>query len=360
MSQENLLERVGRGIKSSVVGVPNQLTDSQQRDRGHTMLKNMGAGGLMLGGGTAAVVAAVNLLKSLQAERDMNDDDRLDDNTLYISDPKAKREALAKAAADGVSPLLAPGLAMTAGIVGTGAGYALVQGVWNAAERKRRLGLLDEAQRETIESADAEAVKAAAASAPAKVNLSDLVTASPVALPLLTMLATGGLTYAALHKSFPTLSKPKRVGPRRIRVESQPYQVPDEDVTEEETAESVKAASFRNSDLADAGNEFLASIVAAAKPDTIIGGMICKSAGGQLGDMEELFKSGGADALLALAKACRKNHVVLLVCGLMHQPLDIARRCGFVAQVREDQLHADLAQGIAAAVNRLQQPTTEN
>ena len=70
--------------------------------------------------------------------------------------------------------------------------------------------------------------------------------------------------------------------------------------------------------------------------------------------------SSGADALLALGKACRKNQVVLLVCGLMHQPLDIARRCGFVAQLSEDRLHADLARGIAAAVDQLQPPIAEN
>ena len=43
--------------------------------------------------------------------------------------------------------------------------------------------------------------------------------------------------------------------------------------------------------------------------------------------------SSGADALNDLARACRKNGVQLMVCGLTHQPLDICQRCGFLAAV---------------------------
>lgn len=59
--------------------------------------------------------------------------------------------------------------------------------------------------------------------------------------------------------------------------------------------------------------------------------------------------SSGADALGDLARACHKNQVRLLVCGLMHQPLDIARRCGLVEQIGEAQLFPDLASGLSAA-----------
>jgi len=40
--------------------------------------------------------------------------------------------------------------------------------------------------------------------------------------------------------------------------------------------------------------------------------------------------SSGADALVALAQICQKNHVRLMVCGLNHQPLDIAARTGLL------------------------------
>ncbi|QTN27788.1 STAS domain-containing protein [Rhodoferax sp. AJA081-3] len=59
--------------------------------------------------------------------------------------------------------------------------------------------------------------------------------------------------------------------------------------------------------------------------------------------------SSGADALHDLARSCRKHGVRLLVCGLMHQPLDIARRSGLVTLVGEDALFAGLTSGLAAA-----------
>ena len=40
--------------------------------------------------------------------------------------------------------------------------------------------------------------------------------------------------------------------------------------------------------------------------------------------------SSGADALLALAQVCQKKHVRLMLCGLKHQPLDIAKRTGLL------------------------------
>jgi SulP family sulfate permease len=56
--------------------------------------------------------------------------------------------------------------------------------------------------------------------------------------------------------------------------------------------------------------------------------------------------SSGADSLNDLARACNKNRVRLVVCGLMHQPLDITRRCGFVGSVGVDNIHPDLASAI--------------
>ena len=59
--------------------------------------------------------------------------------------------------------------------------------------------------------------------------------------------------------------------------------------------------------------------------------------------------SSGADTLNDLARACSKNAVQLLVCGLSHQPLDIATRCGFVTEIGTSHLYPDLAAGMAAA-----------
>jgi SulP family sulfate permease len=40
--------------------------------------------------------------------------------------------------------------------------------------------------------------------------------------------------------------------------------------------------------------------------------------------------SSGADALVALAQVCQNKHVRLIICGLNHQPMDIAKRTGLL------------------------------
>jgi SulP family sulfate permease len=60
--------------------------------------------------------------------------------------------------------------------------------------------------------------------------------------------------------------------------------------------------------------------------------------------------SSGADALMNLIDTCRKNNVRLIVCGLQHQPLDIARRSGLLEHL-QGQLEADLPAGLQRAVN---------
>jgi SulP family sulfate permease len=59
--------------------------------------------------------------------------------------------------------------------------------------------------------------------------------------------------------------------------------------------------------------------------------------------------SSGADALMNLVHTCRKKQVQLIVCGLMHQPLDIARRSGLLAHL-DGGLEADLTAGLNRAV----------
>ena len=62
--------------------------------------------------------------------------------------------------------------------------------------------------------------------------------------------------------------------------------------------------------------------------------------------------SSGADALMNLIDTCRKKEVHLIVCGLLHQPLDIARRSGLLGHL-EGQLDADLPSGLQKAVSQL-------
>lgn len=62
--------------------------------------------------------------------------------------------------------------------------------------------------------------------------------------------------------------------------------------------------------------------------------------------------SSGADTLLDLARTCGKAQVRLLLCGLQHQPLDIARRCGLLTLLPAQDVQDNLAAGVAAACAR--------
>ena len=60
--------------------------------------------------------------------------------------------------------------------------------------------------------------------------------------------------------------------------------------------------------------------------------------------------SSGADALMALAQVCQKRQVRLLICGLNHQPMDIAKRTGLLDLVGKDCL-PDWGTGLETALS---------
>jgi SulP family sulfate permease len=57
--------------------------------------------------------------------------------------------------------------------------------------------------------------------------------------------------------------------------------------------------------------------------------------------------ASGGDTLNDLVHACQKNGVALVICGLNHQPLEMATRCGFSAAVGAESLLPDLATALA-------------
>ena len=61
--------------------------------------------------------------------------------------------------------------------------------------------------------------------------------------------------------------------------------------------------------------------------------------------------SSGADSLMDLVRGCHKNHVRLILCGLNHQPLDIARRTGLLQLFAPEDLQDDLIGGITSALS---------
>ena len=59
--------------------------------------------------------------------------------------------------------------------------------------------------------------------------------------------------------------------------------------------------------------------------------------------------SSGADALLALARSCQQRQVALILCGLTHQPRDIAARTGLLDLVTPAHCVDDWLAGLAVA-----------
>ena len=58
--------------------------------------------------------------------------------------------------------------------------------------------------------------------------------------------------------------------------------------------------------------------------------------------------STGIDALLDLSRRCADSQVRLVICGLAHQPREIAQRSGWLAMIPARDLHPDLAAALAS------------
>jgi len=62
--------------------------------------------------------------------------------------------------------------------------------------------------------------------------------------------------------------------------------------------------------------------------------------------------SSGIDSLLELVRLCKMRNVRLIICGLDHQPYEIAQRSGFIEQLPSDCLYPDIVTGIEAAISQ--------
>jgi len=60
----------------------------------------------------------------------------------------------------------------------------------------------------------------------------------------------------------------------------------------------------------------------------------------------------GMDAMLELEVACKAKGIKLIICGLAHQPYEMAIRGGLLERLPKDCIYSDLKNGITAAVNK--------
>ena len=61
--------------------------------------------------------------------------------------------------------------------------------------------------------------------------------------------------------------------------------------------------------------------------------------------------TSGIDTISELAHLCKVRNVRLIICGLDHQPYEMAQRSGFLEQLPQDCLYPDLISGIEAATH---------
>jgi hypothetical protein len=300
----NLIETVARGAAGKLTGTVNSPDVAAAQDaRGTSLVRNMAVGGMALGAGASAVVALLNYLKSLREENELADKSRLNDDTLYISSPHPQQ----KSASD-VNRWIAPGLAVTGGILGAGGAYALTQAVYNYLQKKHKQKLLDEAQGEALLAADLEVSKRAAAApaVDAKMNLYDLISATPVALPLLAALAAGGVTFATLRKAFPAVQTPKSRYPKRVRQVAADGHLSEPAVGEEEQLKSA-ATLWAEADCEAAAQEFLMLAVDQMAHEKsasvcVTSDLLHKAARDGIAGMVQTQRDGGMEALVEFAR----------------------------------------------------------
>lgn len=60
----------------------------------------------------------------------------------------------------------------------------------------------------------------------------------------------------------------------------------------------------------------------------------------------------GMDAVLELETVCRNRNIKLIICGLAHQPYEMATRAGLFERLPIDCIYPDLQQGIARAISQ--------
>ena len=60
--------------------------------------------------------------------------------------------------------------------------------------------------------------------------------------------------------------------------------------------------------------------------------------------------TSGMDTMMELAHLCKVRNIRLIICGLAHQPLEMAQRSDFISSLPENSLYPDLISGIEAAI----------
>jgi SulP family sulfate permease len=60
--------------------------------------------------------------------------------------------------------------------------------------------------------------------------------------------------------------------------------------------------------------------------------------------------TSGMETLAELTHLCKIRNITLIICGLDHQPYEMAQRSAYLESIKPDCLYPDLSSGIAAAI----------
>jgi SulP family sulfate permease len=61
--------------------------------------------------------------------------------------------------------------------------------------------------------------------------------------------------------------------------------------------------------------------------------------------------TSGMDTIMELARLCEIRNIRLIICGLAHQPLEMAERTNFLSLLPQDSFYPDLSSGIEAVTS---------
>lgn len=278
-------------------------------ERDIKLLKSLLIGGSAIGGGIGLLQSGANYIEHLNQRARAKDKRYKDDDTLFLTVPAEKQASLGL------------GLGLAGGALATLATNALVKRLYQELVKRPELQAeLDEAQRRHLQTAEMEAAQKQAAEGK-PVSTVETLTSLPVALSLLTALASGALTYSALNKTFPGVGKPINPRPRRVKVLRQsaqaeePAQEVERLVAEEEArdnlrdgASQMKEASLP-SDFESGAWDKLAHMVLAAGGDTDVSDWVYGAASGRLQELEETVLNHGFDAACDMFKGASESPV---------------------------------------------------
>jgi hypothetical protein len=230
-------------------------------ERGNQKIFKLLTGGLAGGTSIGLSLALANYLKDLSAET--KTDTSVDDDTLYLDMPTAT-EPQVPGAPRRKQATVSGAVGVTAALLATLGSAAAVRQFYQKFKKRELQQQLDKAQvgytDKVVQEAQLGGAKKAAETG-THMHPGDVASSTPLAALMLTMLASGALTYRGLNKYFPAAKKPTSVEPKRViirRKKTQPgYH---EDPNESAIDKTASYDDLPDTDIEDDALEFVVKL----------------------------------------------------------------------------------------------------